>query len=113
MGSLVQLSFDPARQAARAEPEHFWGPLLVLWVGSAARVALALAHREVFQTEATLAFLCVMLIPLGALRWWWESRTLRQEAPTEPHATVYVDFAAAKVRQAKRASRDFTTRGTM
>jgi hypothetical protein len=113
MGSLVQLSFDPSPRASQTEPEHFWGPLLVLWVGSAARVTLALAHREVFETEATLALLCVVSIPLGALRSWRESRGVRRQSPAEPPPAVHINFADAKLRRAKRTRRDFNTRGAM
>jgi len=35
-----------------------------LWVGSVVRVALALAHRETFDIEATLALFCVIGLPL-------------------------------------------------
>jgi hypothetical protein len=49
------------------EREYFWVPLLVLWLGSVARVALAFAHHEVFETEASLALLCTILLPLAAV----------------------------------------------
>jgi hypothetical protein len=42
--------------------------LAVLWVASAIRVVGAFARREVFGTEATLAFLCLVLAPVLVLR---------------------------------------------
>lgn len=36
---------------------------MLLWVGSAARVALGLSSGEVFGVEATLALACVFLVP--------------------------------------------------
>jgi len=39
----------------------------LLWVASVARVALELAHQRVFGVEATLALICVVLIPWLAL----------------------------------------------
>jgi hypothetical protein len=113
MGSLVYLSFAAARRSSQPEPEHFWGPLLVLWVGSAARVALAIAHREVFETEATLALLCVTLIPLGVMRSWQQGRSLQHASQVEGPDVVQVNFAAAQARQRKRTRRDFTTPGAM
>jgi hypothetical protein len=35
-----------------------------LWIGSVARVALALWHHETFDIEATLALFCVLGLPL-------------------------------------------------
>jgi hypothetical protein len=42
--------------------------LLVLWVASAVRVVGAFARHEVFGTEATLAFVCLVLAPVLVLR---------------------------------------------
>lgn len=39
-----------------------------LWLCSAVRVGLTLAHRQVFDVEATLALLCVLAVPLYILR---------------------------------------------
>ncbi len=39
-----------------------------LWICSAARVALAFAHRQTFDVEATLALLCALALPLFVLR---------------------------------------------
>ncbi|MEI9938311.1 MAG: hypothetical protein WDO69_13910 [Pseudomonadota bacterium] len=39
-----------------------------LWLCSAVRVALTLAHRQTFDVEATLALLCVLALPLYMLR---------------------------------------------
>jgi hypothetical protein len=39
-----------------------------LWLCSAVRVALTLVHRQPFDVEATLALLCVLALPLYALR---------------------------------------------
>jgi len=113
MGSLVHLSFDTARRSSRLEAEHFWGPLFVLWVGSVARVALAIAHREVFQTEATLAVLCVMLIPLSAVHSRKHGRALERALEVEKPGATCVNLAAAKARRSKRVRGDFTTRDAM
>ncbi|HET7541264.1 MAG TPA: hypothetical protein VFK05_15405 [Polyangiaceae bacterium] len=39
-----------------------------LWVCSVVRVAFTLAHRQVFDIEATLALLCVIALPVYVLR---------------------------------------------
>ena len=39
-----------------------------LWLCSAVRVALTLAHGQAFDVEATLALLCVLALPVYALR---------------------------------------------
>jgi hypothetical protein len=41
---------------------------LFLWLCSVLRVALAFAHRQTFDVEATLALLCVLALPLYILR---------------------------------------------
>ncbi len=41
---------------------------LFLWLCSALRVALTVAHRQAFDVEATLALLCVLALPLYMLR---------------------------------------------
>jgi hypothetical protein len=82
MGTLIRL--EARRRAAPAlvstdasvsvgDPE-FFGVWLVLWVASVVRTALGFAHHEVFQTEATLALLCALLVPLLALNHWWRTR---------------------------------------
>ena len=40
----------------------------LLWVGSVIRVALTLAHHEAFGVEASLALLCVVLLPVAIAR---------------------------------------------
>lgn len=73
MGTLVQLHPRSTPRAVEAaarpddEPEYFWVPMLVLWLGSIARVSLTLVHRARFETEATLALACVIVLPLGLL----------------------------------------------
>ncbi len=39
-----------------------------LWLCSVVRVALTLAHHEVFDVEATLALVCVLGLPVYILR---------------------------------------------
>jgi hypothetical protein len=41
---------------------------MLLWLGSLARVALAFAHQEEFGVEASLALVCVLLLPAFILR---------------------------------------------
>ncbi|HEX3775821.1 MAG TPA: hypothetical protein VHV51_15220 [Polyangiaceae bacterium] len=41
---------------------------IVLWIGSVIRVALTLIHKQEFGVEATLALLCVLLLPALVLR---------------------------------------------
>jgi hypothetical protein len=41
---------------------------VLLWLGSLVRVALAFAHREAFGVEASLALVCVLLLPAFILR---------------------------------------------
>jgi len=51
---------------------------VLLWIGSVARVALTLIHRQEFGVEATLALLCVMLLPGVILRSGHARDTARQ-----------------------------------
>jgi len=39
---------------------------VLLWVGSVIRCALSLLHREQFGVEASLALICVLLLPFFA-----------------------------------------------
>ncbi len=41
---------------------------VLLWLGSFIRVALAIAHGEAFGVEASLALVCVLLLPAFNLR---------------------------------------------
>ena len=41
---------------------------VLLWIASVVRVALSLYHRQEFGVEATLALLCVLLLPGMILR---------------------------------------------
>lgn len=71
MGTLVRLHDRRPGVAPAPEPDDLGdGELLLvgalLWIASVARVVLAFAHHEVFETEATLALLCVLFIP-----WFW------------------------------------------
>lgn len=80
MGTLVQFPLVRRRREVvrlETEPDRvaFWVPLLVLWLASGARVGLAFAHHEVFESEATLAFACLVALPLaGARRWLRKTR---------------------------------------
>jgi hypothetical protein len=51
---------------------------VVLWLGSFIRVAIALAHGEVFGVEASLALVCVLLLPALILRARHARATARQ-----------------------------------
>ena len=41
---------------------------VLLWIVSVIRVALSLVHQQAFGIEATLAFVCVLGLPLLILR---------------------------------------------
>ena len=58
--------------------------LVVLWVCSVARVYAAASTHEVFGAEASLAFACLLAIPLVALRSWRRSRAPRAVAGGSP-----------------------------
>ena len=72
MGTLIYLKAKRRPGAPAAAPlggkHDLAGPLIVLWLGSVARVTLGFAHHEVFETEASLALLCTILLPLVAVR---------------------------------------------
>ena len=53
---------------------------IVLWVASLIRVGFALASREVFGGEATLALMCVVLLPLAVFRGRHAVDTARQQS---------------------------------
>jgi hypothetical protein len=53
---------------------------IILWVGSVARVAAGALEDEVFQGEATLALLSVLLIPCWALWSWIQCRKDAEDA---------------------------------
>ena len=50
----------------------------VLWVASLIRVGFALMNGQVFGVEATLALICVVLLPLTAFRGRHAADTVRQ-----------------------------------
>lgn len=52
-----------SRLKCGARDRDLWGVAAVLWLVSLVRVALGLAHHEVFGVEATAAFACVVAIP--------------------------------------------------
>ncbi|MEO8905026.1 MAG: hypothetical protein ABI488_21435 [Polyangiaceae bacterium] len=41
---------------------------IVLWLASLIRVSFAFAHREAFGIEATLALMCLVLLPMFTIR---------------------------------------------
>jgi hypothetical protein len=51
---------------------------VMLWLGSAFRVAIALMHHEAFGVEATLALLCAVLLPVAIVRSRHTLNTARQ-----------------------------------
>jgi hypothetical protein len=75
MGTVIRLS-----GRSRAQPQlsasselsdwDLWAVGLLLWAASLARVGQAVAEREVFGAEASLAFLCTFALPALALRRW-------------------------------------------
>jgi hypothetical protein len=56
--------------------------LAVLWVASAVRVVGAFERREVFGTEATLAFVCLVIAPFLVCRRTSRDGGGRRAAPT-------------------------------
>ena len=66
MSTLIQLPAQRPEQPPsrfRESAAELWPILALLWVASAARVALGLAAHEAFGAEATLALACVVLVP--------------------------------------------------
>jgi hypothetical protein len=68
---------------------------VILWVGSVGRVVAGAVEHEAFRAEATLAMLCVVLVPWWALQLLFETasrrrgRRKRQEIePTVPNRVV-------------------------
>jgi hypothetical protein len=54
--------------------------IVVVWLGSVVRVAGALLRAERFGSEATLAFLAIVLLPFlcaDAAAWWLRRRRAR------------------------------------
>ncbi len=51
---------------------------IVLWVASLIRVGFAVANGQVFGVEATLALICVVLLPFSAFRGRHTADTVRQ-----------------------------------
>jgi hypothetical protein len=74
MGRLIQLS--RRRPTLEEPPSSVHGdsdlvPIaIILWVGSVLRVVAGAVEGEVMGTEASLALLCVVLIPCWLLRSW-------------------------------------------
>lgn len=79
MGTLHDL--PDVAQSSRLDSEGseiaFGFMLFVLWAFSVARVVVAAETREVFGAEASLAFVCMLALPLAAARAWFR-RTRRQ-----------------------------------
>ncbi len=84
MGSVVQLS--RYRSVTRRDlpldipvGDSDLRPIaIVLWVASLVRVGFALANGQVFGVEATLALICVVLLPVTAFRGRNTEDTVRQ-----------------------------------
>ena len=53
---------------------------VILWVGSVARVAAGVLEDEIFEGEAALALLSVLLIPCWALWSWIQCRKDAEDA---------------------------------
>jgi hypothetical protein len=89
MGSLIPFPEPPRRAEVEADDTEldaavFWAPLMVVWVAGVARVALALAHRDAFGAEATLAFAYLLALPLAWAQRWLSAPT---SPPTKPFET--------------------------
>jgi hypothetical protein len=78
MGTLHRLPIarrDPERESdARGLDLALAGLLGLLWFASVVRVSAAASAREVFGTEATLAFVSMLAIPWLAVRAWLRGR---------------------------------------
>jgi hypothetical protein len=83
MGTLHELPEASDSDAAeeRGASLAFGFVLFVLWAFSVARVVAAAETHEVFGAEASLAFLCMLALPLGAFRT-WITRPRRIERPS-------------------------------
>ena len=74
MGRLIRLF--PRRRELGEPPSSVHGdsdlvPIaIILWIGSVLRVVAGAVEGEVMRSEATLAILCVVLIPCW-LAWSW------------------------------------------
>jgi len=90
MGRLIRLSRNRTtfERQRPANPPNDWDLLpvaVILWIASVARVASG-PGPEAFQTEATLALVCVIAIPCW-LFWSWASPGVRTpEADRTTHA---------------------------
>lgn len=72
--------------------------LALLWVASVYRVAVAAAEREVFGVEASLAFVCVFVIPSLGLRAW----RARLRGRTERRAIVELSWLRRRAAELRR-----------
>jgi hypothetical protein len=93
MGTLHELRETNASHDAdeRGAAVAFGFILFVLWVFSVARVVVAAEAREVFGAEASLAFLCMLALPIAAVRAWVKrSRPAPRTLSPRPSASVVV-----------------------
>ena len=74
MGSVIRLARfrtiarrDLPLEIRRGDSDLF-PVVLLLWLASLTRVALAFVHRSTFGVEASLAFVCALLLPVLLLR---------------------------------------------
>ena len=78
--------------------------LFVLWVFSVARVVIAAEMREVFGVEASLAFICMVALPFGAVRAWLQRPRRRARASQQPQSGIVVALRP-RVARGRRVAR--------
>jgi len=66
--------------------------LSLLWGFSVARVIAAAEAREVFGAEASLAFICMLALPFGAVRAWLKRPRPAPPASSRRHSASVVSF---------------------
>jgi hypothetical protein len=88
MGTLHELPDFARPDEADPSDWAFGAVLFVVWVCSVARVSAAVATREVFGVEASLAFVCTLALPWCALRAWLRHRARRQALQNRQRAAL-------------------------
>ena len=94
MGTLHELHGANDSDAAedRGATLAFGVILGVLWGFSVARVVAATETHEVFGIEASLAFLCMLGLPIGALRAWLKRPRPAARSASKRESAIVVPF---------------------
>lgn len=104
MGTLHELpEGDPSSTFDSPGSDVAFGCMLfVLWAFSVARVVVAAEAREVFGVEASLAFVCMVALPVGAVRAWLRRPRRRRHPARARESAVVFSF---RQRQKGRSER--------